>query len=597
MSSELTHDQPLHRRPFATAAGLAQRLRDRRGELRVGRKLLPRRVAVLGGFTTSFVMRLLDLFLFEAGVDAELYESPYGTWIEQVLNPDSELYAFAPEVTLLLVSRDNLYSAPAPLTPVAELQQLARSEAERFHGYAALIESRLKTRVILSNFELPSARALGHYEAARGPLGFTRAVNAALAAQPSSSIVLFDLDYLSASFGLQQAVDTKAWCLTKQPFSFDFLVPYCHSLARTVALTCGLSKKCVVLDLDGTIWGGTLAEDGAEQLLLGPDSAEGQAFLSFQHYLKRLKERGVLLAVCSKNEESTARRAFDDLPHMQLKAADIACFVANWQNKASNLMDVAARLQIGLDSLVFVDNSAEERHLIRQQLPEVAVVELPEDPAEYVRALDECGYFELAELSEESVQRTQSLLQEREREQVQARSIDYPAYLSSLQLRAQRRPILGSGLERCAELILRSNQFNLRTVRHSQTDLRALLAHPDNLGFCISLSDRFGAYGIISVIVLERQVDALFIDTWLMSCRVLKKGVEALVFEEIVREARLRGVSELRAEYLPTAKNGMVAELLPSFGFVPTASGGQRLRVADARLGDSHFIAVERFEA
>lgn len=593
--------QPLHRQSFAKLAQRAQRLRDDRERETRGRTLLRRRVALVSGFTSSFVARVLDVFLFELGIDAEIYETPYGSAIEQIINPSSQLYAFAPDVALLLVHRGNLDRVPQLLATPDECAALARREARRFHEYANTLLARMKTRVVLSNFELPAARPLGNLEveSPSAVLNYVRAVNAALAATRIPGVTLFDLDYLSARYGLERALDTKSHCLTKQPFAFDFLVPYCHALARSIAQSSGLSKKCAVLDLDGTLWGGTLAEDGKEQLVLGPDSAEGEAFLAFQTYLKQLKERGVLLAVCSKNDTELARQTFAELPHMALAPGDIACFVANWENKAANLQHIARQLNIGLDALVFIDNSAEERHLIRQQLPQVSVVELPDDPADYVRALDEGAYFELSELTEEALLRADSLLKNEARQQAETQFIDYDAYLRSLELHAEVKPIGGAAFLRCAELIQRSNQFNLRTVRHSEHELRAFVARPGNAGFCVSLGDRFGNYGIISVVLLERMEDALFIDTWLMSCRVLKKGVEALVFEEIAAAARRRGLAWLAAEYKQTAKNAMVEDLLPSFGFEPESTRSApavryRLNLDAPRPAFEHFVRVTR---
>jgi FkbH-like protein len=572
--SESCAGLPLHQQSFATLAARAQRLRDERAALREARPLLRRRIALLGGFTTQFVTRLLDLFLFELGVDAEFFESSYASFTENILNPSSELYAFRPEITLLLLHSGNLENTPQLLAAAPEAQQLARQEAARLIAYAQLVAERIPSRVVLSNLEEPALRTLGNYEGAAGcgALAFVREVNAQLFEQRPASVSLFDLAYLAARFGLDRALDAKSYCLTKQPFSFDFLVPYCHALASTVALGCGLAKKCAVLDLDGTLWGGTLAEDGAERLTLGPDSAEGEAFQHFQRYLKRLAERGVLLAVCSKNDDANARQVFESHPHMLLRLSDVASFVANWENKAENLVRVANSLNIGLDSLVFIDNSPEERHLVRQALPEVSVVELPEDPADYARALDEGCYFEIAELTHEATIRTRSLRQNEQREQSLGHFVDYAAYLRSLELQAEIRPIAGASFERCAELIQRSNQFNLRSVRHSQADLRAFVAVERNAAFCVSLADRFGSYGIISVVLLEGRADVLFIDTWLMSCRVLKKGVEQLVFEEILSRARQLGALQLLAEYRPTPKNALVAGLLAGFGFEPGPS-------------------------
>lgn len=570
-------DLPLHRQSFAQLAARAQRLRDDRATARGARTMLPRRIALLGDYTTAFVARVLDVFLFDLGVDAEIYESPYGLMLENVLNPESDLYRFEPEITLLLTHQGNLEHPPALLATAGDVAALAQAEASRWEGYWALLGARLKTRIVQSNFELPSDRALGNYDglASYGRVAYVREVNACLRARATGRVVLFDLEYAASRVGLDRAIAPKSQFLTKQPFSFEFLVSYCHGLARSIALVCGLAKKCVVLDLDGTLWGGTLAEDGAARLVLGPDSAEGEAYSAFQRYLKALRDRGVLLAVCSKNDDAEARAVFASHPHMVLRPGDIACFVANWDDKASNVARIAEALHIGRDALVFVDDRPEERHLVRYAFPEVAVVDLPDDPADYVRALDEGLYFEVAELTGEATQRTESLLQDEQRSRALGGFEDYGAYLRSLDLRAEVRPIAADTLPRCAELMLRSNQWNLRTVRHSEADLRAFLARAGNVGFCVSLADRYGHYGIISVVLLERRPDDLFIDTWLMSCRVLKKGVEQLVFEEILRHGRASGVTALRGEYRPTGKNAMVKELLPSFGFVPATGHGE----------------------
>lgn len=588
---------PLHRQSFAALAARAQRLRDERQTLRADRPRLTRRVAVVGGFTTQFVTRILDVFLFELGIDAEFYESPYGAMVENILNPESELYRFAPDLTLLLVHQGNLERVPELLQSSAEVDAMAIEEAERWASLWEVLGRTLRTRIVQSNFELPAARPLGNAEgaAAFGRVAFVRAVNARLRERCAGRAQWFDLEYLTARFGLDQAMAPKSHYLTKQPFSFDFLVPYCHALASHVALACGLAKKCVVLDLDGTLWGGTLAEDGVAGLVLGPDSAEGEAFHAFQHYLKALRARGVLLAVCSKNDEADAKRAFATHPHMRLALDDIACFVANWEDKATNIAAIAEALHIGRDALVFVDDRAEERHLVRHAFPEITVVEMPEDPADFVRTLDEGSYFEIAEVTEEATRRTETLVEDRKRTHDLGRFENYDAYLRSLDLRADIRSIGEGTLQRCAELTLRSNQWNLRTVRHSEADLRAFLARGDNAGFCVSLQDRYGSYGIISVVLLEGRSDAMFIDTWLMSCRVLKKGVERLVFNEIVARALARGARRLRGEYLSTPKNGMVADLLASFGFEKVGVGDSvtwELSLEQALPRYDHFIAV-----
>jgi FkbH-like protein len=407
-------------------------------------------------------------------------------------------------------------------------------------------------------------------------------------------VTLFDVEHLTSLYGTRRAVDRATYQLTKQPFAFDFLPAYCHRLARLVASARGRGKKCVVLDLDDTLWGGTVGEDGAAALAVGPDSADGEAFTSFQQYLRGLRERGVLLAVCSKNDDAVARAAFAARTDMPLRLDDFACFVANWDDKASNVQRIARSLNVGLDSLVFVDNSAEERQLIRLALPEVTVVELPDDPVGYVGALDRGAFFELAEVSGDGAQRTRRMHEEQARQGLAAAFVDYDAYLRSLELSARFGPIDDGALPRVAELIQRTNQFNLRSERHSAERVRQFVAAEGNVGFTVSLADRFGDHGTVSVVLLRRDGDALFVDTWLMSCRVLKRGVECLVANRIVAEARRLGARAVIGEFRPTLKNGMVAGHYEALGYAlaeeTDALKRYRLDVTDDTAPHGHFI-------
>lgn len=555
--------------PYSELSVRAQQLREDRLRGARARPALGRRLALLSGSTTQFLVRLLDLFLFESGIDATIYEAPYGSLVENVLNPGSDLYRFEPEVTILLPHARDLGPLPELLATPEEVARAVERSAGAWVELWQTLLGRSKTQIIQANFELPPLRGLGNLESTLpfGPVAFVRALNAELVRRRIPSVHLFDLEYLTGAFGRERAVDPRNYYISKQHFSFAFLPALCLALTRQVALLAGLARKCVVLDLDGTLWGGTVGDDGVERLVLGPDSAEGEAFLDFQRYLLQLKRRGVLLAVCSKNDPENARAPFERHPHMLLKLDDIACFVANWQDKATNVLTIAETLNIGLDALVFVDNSAEERHRVRGALPAVHVLELPEDAADYARALDAEAHFEIAELSSEAAARTLSFTEERRRVETLSTFVDYDAYLRSLELTALVGSIGGANLARVCELIKRTNQFNLRTVRHDEAELLRLLSNPDNAGFQLSLADRFGSYGIVSVVLLIRQADALFIDTWLMSCRVLNKGVEQLVLARILREAAARGVRRVVGEYRPTAKNAMVRGLYPRLGF------------------------------
>jgi FkbH-like protein len=577
------------------ALALSQRARDQRHEFTDGRAMTALRVALLGTFTTQFVGRVLDPFLLGLGIDATIHEAPYGALVEHVLNPASPLYDVRPDVVVVLTHEGGVRERPPVFATEQEAAALARAEADRWTSLWDVLHARLGGQIIQSNVPLPDATPTGSLDgaAAWGRARFVRRVNEELARRLRPGVTLFDAEHLTAAYGLRRALDRGAYQRTKQPFGFDFLPTYCHRLARLIASGRGRVKKCVVLDLDDTLWGGTVGEDGPAALAVGPDSVEGEAFHAFQQYLRQLRERGVLLAVCSKNDDAVARGAFAARPEMPLGLDDFACFVANWDDKASNVQRIAASLNIGLDSLVFVDNSPGEREIVRRSLPDVTVVELPDDPVEYLSALDRCALFELTEVSEESALRTRRMREEGARQEAVTAFVDYDAYLRDLALEARFLPVDAATLPRVAELIQRSNQFNLRTERHSAEQVRRLVEAKGNAGFAVSLSDRFGNHGLISVALLRGDGVDLFVDTWLMSCRVLKRGVEALVANRIVEEARRLGASAVIGEYRPTAKNGMVEGLYPSLGYSVAEEGADfkryRLDVAGADA-HPHFI-------
>ncbi len=589
------HDLSPERLSGVAALALAQRARDVRHVFTAGRTMTPVRVAILGTFTTSFVARVLDPFLLALGLDATIHEGPYGALIEHVLNPASPLHAERPDVVVLLAHEAGVLERPAVLATSDDVDALARAEAGRWSALWDTLHARLGAQIIQSNIPLPDAAPTGSLDGAApwGRARFIRRVNEALAQRLRPGVTLFDAEHLTAAFGLWRALDASTHQRTKQPFSFDFLPTYCHRLARLVASARGRVKKCVVLDLDDTLWGGTVGDDGAAALAIGPDSLEGEPFHDFQRYLRQLRERGVLLAVCSKNDDAVARGAFAARPEMPLKIEDFACFVANWDDKATNVQRIAAALHIGLDALVFVDNNPAEREIVRRSLPDVTVVELPDDPVDYLAALDRCALFELTDVSDESVQRTRRLRDDEARQGAANTFVDYDAYLRDLALEARFLPIDAATLPRVAELIQRSNQFNLRTERHSAEQVRQLVEAPGNAGFALSLADRFGDHGLIAVVLLRSEGADLFVDTWLMSCRVLKRGVEALVANRIVAEARRLGASAVVGEYRRTEKNGMVSRLYADLGYTLSAESEQgiryRLEVA-AATSHPHFI-------
>jgi FkbH-like protein len=358
---------------------------------------------------------------------------------------------------------------------------------------------------------------------------------------------------------------------TEMVLSIDILP---HVAARTLALVNALNgkiKKCLVFDLDNTIWGGIIGDDGMENIQIG-SLGIGKAFTEFQYWLKKLKNRGIILAACSKNTEAVVMDAFENHPDMVLRADDIAVFAVNWDNKADNLRDIQGKLNIGFDSMVFLDDNPFERAMVKEHFPEVAVPELPADPAEYLEYLYTLNLFETASFSGDDTERTRYYQSGAKRDAAQKSFVNEHDFLRGLNMVSLVEPFNKFNIPRVAQLTQRSNQFNLRTVRYTDAELERLVASPDVFTFSFTLEDRFGDNGLICAVILKKENnDTLFIDTWLMSCRVLKRGMEYFVLNTLANFAAKSGFSYLKGEYLPTAKNGIVENHYKDLGF--TADG------------------------
>jgi FkbH-like protein len=529
----------------------------------------PVKLAVLSNHTTSELVRLIDLFLFAGGLDASIYQPEYGTFTQEVLDPNSQLYYAGPQFIFFATGWRDLAHPPALGQSRFEVQASIQAEITHWSSLWNAAHARLGCQIIQNNFDLPPWRSFDNHEL-REPsslAGFIARLNISLADEAPPFVTIHDLDHLSASCGRWVWGDESFFHLAKFSCAPECQVGYAHNVASLILAHQGRSKKCLVLDLDNTLWGGVIGDDGLGGIRLGQGNPEGEAFLAFQRYAKNLRSRGIILAVCSKNEHETAKAVFDKHPEMVLRFEDIACFIANWQDKASNLRTIAARLNIGLDSLVFVDDNPAERALVRQLAPEVAVPELPADPVEYIHAVDRHHFFQAVASSHEDFRRADLYRENAVREAAQQTAGTVEEFLKSLQMVANIEPINEFSLERSVQLINKSNQFNLTTQRYTSAQILTLLADPQWITRTISLVDRFGDNGLISVLIARIQDDALNIDTWLMSCRVLKRGVEQLALNTLSSAALEKRIAVLRGTYIPTSKNGLVAHHYSDLGF------------------------------
>ncbi|MCG3195883.1 MAG: hypothetical protein GHCLOJNM_00352 [bacterium] len=527
------------------------------------------RLAILGGFTTTQLASLIELFLFAAGAKVEILESEYGIFRQDILDPNSPLYRFHPNLVYIAVGRHDLRTLPSLGEDAQGAREWMDTEFSQWAGLWEVLQDRLGCQIIQNNFDPPPWRVLGNYETTHpsSPSRLIQDLNRKLADEAPAHVLVHDVGELAAAAGRWAWGDTRYYFEAKLPCAPELLVDYAHSVASLVLSQLGLGKKCLVTDLDNTLWGGVIGDDGLGGIRLGHGSGEGEAYVEFQRHLKGLQSRGVILAVCSKNSEELAREPFEKHPEMALRLEDISCFVANWEDKAANLRAIARTLDIGLNSLVFVDDNPMERALVRRLAPEVAVPEIPEDPAGFIRALEKHRYFQVTSLAGEDFRRTDFYRANAERREAESAAGSLDEFLGSLRMTAKVAPIDSTNLERCVQLIQRSNQFNLTTRRRASGEVLALVEDSRWVTVAVSLADRFGDHGLISVVLARLEGEVFRIDTWLMSCRVLKRGVERFLLNHLVSEAGKRGAEKLIGEYIPTAKNGLVRDHYSDLGF------------------------------
>jgi FkbH-like protein len=398
-------------------------------------------------------------------------------------------------------------------------------------------------------------------------------------AASQEKVLILDIDLHAALKGRENMIDPVRWHQAKQLVSPILSPWYGDLLARVIAASYGLAKKAIVLDLDNTLWGGVVGDDGMEGIVLGQGNAAGEAYIDFQKYLLRLSQRGIILAVCSKNDAAVAENVFNNHPDMVLKRKNITSFVANWDDKASNIRRIASELNIGLDSLVFVDDNPAEREIIRRELPMVSVLELPHDIAHYASCLSNAGYFEAASFSKEDIERAGLYNANSLRRQELSQATDLEGFLQSLGMRLEVGPVSKMNIGRVTQLTNKTNQFNLRTVKYTEPEVERLMEDRRTLALQFRLKDKFGDNGIIAVIFARPDerwpADILFIDTWLMSCRVLSRGVEAASLEALAKHAEAMGITRLVGEYRATSRNKMVSTHYEKLGFQPLANSAK----------------------
>jgi FkbH-like protein len=531
------------------------------------------RLAVLASSTVDHLLPAIRVASLRRRIVVSSYLGRYGLYRQELLDPSSALHEFRPQVILLAITaREAIASVPMTATHEQADRALDHTVDELRHLWRQARET-LQATVIQQTFLNTAEPLFGSFEqrVAGAPARLIRRLNDRLErAAAADGVALLDVASASQGDGLDAWFDAARWLQGKIEIRQQAAPMYGELLARVIGAQRGLSKKCLVLDLDNTLWGGVVGDDGIEGIVLGEGSPSGEAHAALQRYAKHLKERGIVLAVCSKNDAAIAEQAFGNHPEMVLRRSDIASFVANWEPKALNLQQIATNLNLGLDSMVFVDDNPAERAAVRAALPMVAVPELPGDVAQYVRCIADAGYFEAVAFTVEDRLRAEQYTANASRALELKSSNSLEEFLAGLQMTTVFGPVRDLDLSRVAQLINKTNQFNPTTRRYSAEEVAKFCADASCVALQFRLLDRLGDNGLVSVIILRQDAvesDVLNIDTWVMSCRVFGREFEFETMNIAVETARQFGARALRGEYIPTPKNGVIKDLYSKLGF------------------------------
>lgn len=526
------------------------------------------KVALLGDTATQFLATAIKGMGVDRGYNIDLFESEYNQVERQFMDPTSDLYDFDADYIIVFQSTHKL-NEKYSLSSVSDQGNIAE---ERLDFVRTICQATDK-RIIYFNYPEIEDTIFGSY-ANKVTSSFTyqiRKLNYELMnlAQAIPNLFICDISGLQNKFGRDYMFDAAVYTSTEMILSLD-AIPYVASrVMDIIAAAQGKFKKCIILDLDNTLWGGVIGDDGLEGIQLGHGLGIGKAFTEFQMWIKKLKDRGIIVCVCSKNDEDKAKEPFEKHPDMVLKLDDIAVFMANWETKVDNIRSIQKILNIGFDSMVFIDDNPFERNIVKENIPEITVPDMPEDPAEYLEYLYSLNLFETAAYSVADKDRTKQYQVQAERAQFSRSFTNEADFLKSLNMVSNVSGFTKFNTPRVAQLSQRSNQFNLRTVRYTEADIETYAKDENVIDLSFTLEDKFGDNGLICVIIMKPlDKDTLFVDTWFMSCRVLKRGMENFTLNTMVSRARALGYTKIKGEYIRTPKNNMVADHYKDLGFM-----------------------------
>ncbi len=559
-----------------------------------------KKIAVLGGSTVNDIVDMLELFLLESGIKPVFYSGEYNSYWQDAVFGNPELDSFNPDIVFIHTSNRNITSWPDITMSKEQTDELLTQQFSHFEEMWKAIDEKFRCPIIQNNFEQPYYRLMGNRDCfdSRGRVNFVNRLNMMFADYAASreGFYINDINYISACYGIDKWSSPDAWHMYKYAVCIAAIPDFSYNVASIIKSIFGKNKKALVLDLDNTLWGGVVGDDGVDGIEIGQETNMGQVYSEFQRYLKEVSRTGVMLTVCSKNDEENAISGLNH-PEGILKPDDFILIKANWENKDRNILSIAEGLNIGLDALVFLDDNPAERAIVSSQLPMVEVPPM-DSPETYIKTVDRSHFFETTSFSGDDLKRNEMYKENAKRAQLQSKFADYGEYLESLEMTAVIDDFLPVYLQRITQLTNKSNQFNVTTKRFTIAEMENTFADESYIRLYGKLTDKFGDNGIVSVVIGKKNGDTLDIDLWLMSCRVLKRDMELAMLDSLAERAKAQGIKTLKGYYCPTAKNKMVKDLYGSFGFTQVSCDDAGNTVWELDISSytakNKYITVER---
>lgn len=530
---------------------------------------IKKKIAILGGSTTSNIKLILELFLLNYGIEPDFYESEYNQYWQDAMFDNEELKNFNPDIIFIHTTNRNIINYPKVIDDEETVKNKLEEEYLKYESMWQELEKKYHCPIIQNNFEYPFYRLLGNKDATsiNGKTNFITKLNMKFAeyAEKHNNFYINDINYQSSQFGLEKWNDLFYWYMYKYTLSMEAIPTLAFNVANIIKAIYGKNKKGLVLDLDNTLWGGIVGDDGVENIQIGQETATAEAYLEFQEYLKEHKDLGILLNVNSKNEMNNAIAGLNHEDGV-LKPDDFIVIKANWNPKSQNMIEIAEELNLGVDSLVFVDDNPAERAIVKQFVDQVETPAM-ETVDKYIKTIDRNGYFEVINISKDDLKKSQMYKENVERNKLMNKFEDYGDYLKSLEMKATIQDFIPMYMARIAQLTNKSNQFNLTTKRYNQSEIEEVANSDKHIALYGKLSDIFGDNGVVSVIIGEIKKKELHLDLWIMSCRVLKRDMEFAMMDKLVEKAKEHSINKIIGYYYPTAKNSMVKDFYKTQGF------------------------------